>query len=181
VAEPGRCHRGPDPVGGQSLDGLVRFGFPERAVRGHAATSVTGYARGGQQNARTFSRLDSQRVDTRTSHRERRDRQETLRTCCSWSYCKRSGRDRPNRDREYPDTEADQEGDTKPRIDTRPPSAHTGLMLSMLVPGRGKDAKQDFYCEEPGCSETVRDYPTPRPTCSLHGVPMKQGKKPRER
>lgn len=68
-----------------------------------------------------------------------------------------------------------------PCIDTRLPSAHTGSMMSMLVPGRGKDGKQDFYCDEPGCHETARDYPTPRPTCELHGVPMKQGKKPPER
>ena len=68
-----------------------------------------------------------------------------------------------------------------PCIDTRLPSAHTGSMMSMLVPGRGKDGKQDFYCDEPGCHETARDYPTPRPTCELHGVPMKQGKKLPER
>jgi hypothetical protein len=54
-------------------------------------------------------------------------------------------------------------------------------MMSMLVPGRAEDRKKDFYCAEEDCSETARDYPTPRPECPLHGVPMKQGKKPRKR
>jgi hypothetical protein len=54
-------------------------------------------------------------------------------------------------------------------------------MMSMLVPGRGKGEKQDFYCTEPGCPETVKAYPTPVPMCRLHGVPMKQGKKPSKR
>lgn len=54
-------------------------------------------------------------------------------------------------------------------------------MMSMLVPGRAEDSKKDFYCTEDDCPETVRDYPAPVPECRLHGVPMKQGKKPRKR
>ena len=54
-------------------------------------------------------------------------------------------------------------------------------MMSMLVPGRAPDGKIAFYCAEDDCSETARDYPMPVPECPLHGVPMKQGKKPRKR
>jgi hypothetical protein len=51
----------------------------------------------------------------------------------------------------------------------------------MLVPGRAEDGKEDFYCPEDRCSETVRDYPTAVPVCELHGVPMEQRKKPVKR
>jgi hypothetical protein len=63
------------------------------------------------------------------------------------------------------------------RVDTCLSLADTCYMLSMFVPGRAKGGKKYFFCDEPGCDEETWDYPNPTPTCPLHGVPMKQGKK----
>jgi hypothetical protein len=54
-------------------------------------------------------------------------------------------------------------------------------MMAMLVPGRGEEGKQPFYCNQPGCTRTARGYETLPPVCPLHGVPMKKRKKPRKR
>jgi hypothetical protein len=64
-----------------------------------------------------------------------------------------------------------------PLVDTCLSHADTCYMLSMFVPGRAKDGKKHFYCNEPDCSEETCDYPDPTPICPLCGVPMKQGKK----
>jgi hypothetical protein len=54
-------------------------------------------------------------------------------------------------------------------------------MMGMLVPGRGEQEKQDYFCKQPGCTETAREYESPIPICPLHGIPMKKRKKSRKR
>jgi hypothetical protein len=54
-------------------------------------------------------------------------------------------------------------------------------MMGMLVPGRGEERKQGYFCNQPGCTATARGFETPVPVCPLHGVPMKKRKKLRKR
>lgn len=66
MAETGRRHSGPDVVGAQPPDGLVRFGFRDVAGVTRPCRARLRMRRATERTS--LSRLDGQQVDTRAAH-----------------------------------------------------------------------------------------------------------------